>query len=236
MERDWAGELETYLRQRLVELCEALGQPPSSGLRISPPLAREEAKYFILGLEDGIFSLDAEGHVQSELFAPPTESGTEETLGQIFWSEPLPPRLFREVVCQFSVASSLILRRGWLKSQVLVEPSRQEYRAPEHGVDIMVKSATGELLIAVVIKRGAAELQKLITDLQACCKRGAHAENECGFPQNHPKYEFCASSKPIYFWGVAPDTDVCLRMKYNNKSIELEQLVSLPPRSLIEFN
>jgi hypothetical protein len=227
MERDWAGELEKYLRDKFAELCETIGQPAFSGLRISPPPGTTEAKYFLLGLEAGIFSIDREGCVQSELLPP----SAEQEQCQIFWREPLPPRLFREGVCQLSTASSLILRRGWLRSQVMMEPS-----ARANGIDVLVKSATGKILICVAVKRGEAELQKLITDLRACCKRGPHAEDDCGFPQNHPKYEFCASSQPIYFWGVAPDADICLRMKYDDRSIELEQLASLPPRSMIEFN
>jgi hypothetical protein len=86
------------------------------------------------------------------------------------------------------------------------------------------------------VKRSLAELEKLITDLQACCHRNAHAKEDCGFPQNHPNYEFCALHKPPYLWGVAPDADVCFRMKYDNDSIELQQLQSLPPRSMIESN
>lgn len=237
MEKDWAGELERYLRDRFVELCATIGQPvPFSGLRINPPLGIEESKYFLLGLEAGLFQPDEEGYVQSELLPPPSKGNTRQKMCQIFWHNPPPPRLFRESVCQLSTASSLILKRGWLKSQILMEPSIMEHRSMAYGIDILVKSPAGQILFCVEVKRSAAELQKLITDLRACCKRGAHAQDDCGFPQNHPKYEFCAFYKPTYFWAVAPDADVCLRMKYDDGSIELEQLSSLPARSMIESN
>jgi hypothetical protein len=236
MERDWAGELEGYLRDRFAELCAASGQPvPFSGLRISPPLGLEEARYFLLGLEAGLFRLDELSYIRSELLPPPSEGETGPTACQLFGHDS-PPRLSRERVSQLSTASLLILSRGWLRGQTFVEPTIKDDRSLDHRVDLLVRSSQGEILVCVEVKRSVAELQKLITDLRACCKRGPHRQDDCGFPQNHPIYEFCAFAKPPYFWAVAPDADVCLRMKYGNSSIELEQLPSLPPRSLIESN
>ena len=117
-----------------------------------------------------------------------------------------------------------------------MEPDFQDRRGTSYGIDILVQSPAGQNLICVEVKRSGAELEKMITDLRTCCKRGTHAKDDCGFPQNHPKYEFCAFHRPIYFWGVAPEADVCFRMNYNDDLIELEQLASLPPRSLIESN
>ena len=235
MERDWVGELEQWLQDKFAELCETIGQPvPLSGLRISPALGLEESKYFLLGLEAGLFQPDEEGYVQSELLPPPSKGNTRQKMCQIFWHNPPPPHLFREGICQLSTAALLILKRGWLKSHILMEPSIKEHRSLAYGVDILVKSPAGQILAAVEVKRSVAELQKLITDLRACCRRGAHAKDDCGFPQNHPKYEFCAFYKPTYFWAVAPDADVCFSMKYRDDSVEPEQLTSLPPRSMIE--
>ena len=235
MERDSVSDLERWLQDRFAELCETIGQPvPISGLRIRPALGLEESKYFLLGLEAGLFQSDELGYIQSELLPPPSEGNTRQKMCQIFWHNPPPPHLFREGICQLSTAAFLILKRGWLKSHILMEPSIKEHRSLAYGVDILVKSPAGQILVAVEVKRSVAELQKLIMDLSACCKRGAHAKDDCGFPQNHPKYDFCAFYKPTYFWAVAPDADVCFRMKYDDGAIELEQLVSLPPRSMIE--
>jgi hypothetical protein len=237
MERDWASELEKYLRDGFAKLCEGIGQPlPPSGLRINPALGVDESKYFLLGLEAGLFRPDEEGCVQSDLFPSPGTGDIGQTMCQLFWHNPLPPHLFRESVCKLSTAALLILKRGWLKSHVLLEPDCKDDRDLSYGMDILVKSPMGEILVCVEIKRSEAELQKLITDLRACCKRGAHAEDDCGFPQNHPKYEFCAFYKPTYFWAVTPEAEVCFRIKYADGSIELEQLNSLPPRSMIELH
>lgn len=235
MERDWVSELERWFHDRLAELCETIGQPvPLFGLRINPTLGIEESKYFLLGLEAGLFQPDELGYVQSELLPPPSKGDTRQKVCQIFLHDPFPPRLFRECVCQLSTASSLIMKRGWLTSHIQMEPDCKNGRGLSYGIDILVKSPTRQILACVEVKRSVAELQKLSTDLRACCRRGAHAEDDCGFPQNHSKYEFCTFYKPAYFWAVAPDGDVCFRMKYDDGSIELKQLISLPPRSLIE--
>jgi hypothetical protein len=235
MERDWVAELEGWLHDRFVELCETIGQPvPFSGLRINPALGFEESKYFLLGVEAGLFQPDELGYVQSELLPPPSKGNTRQKVCRIFWYDSLPPRLVRECICQLSTASSLIVKRGWLTSHIQMEPDLKDDRDLSYGMDILVRSRTGQILACVEVKRSMAELQKLIADLRACCTRGPHAKDECGFPQNHPIYEFCAFYKPVYFWAVAPEADVCFRMKYDNRSIELEQLLSLPPRSMIE--
>ena len=181
-----------------------------------------------------MFQPDELGYVQSELLPPPSKGNTRQKVCRIFWYDSLPPRLVRECICQLSTASSLIVKRGWLTSHIQMEPDLKDDRDLSYGMDILVRSRTGQILACVEVKRSMAELQKLIADLRACCTRGPHAKDECGFPQNHPIYEFCAFYKPVYFWAVAPEADVCFRMKYDNRSIELEQLLSLPPRSMIE--
>jgi hypothetical protein len=236
-ERVWSGELEQWLQEKFAELCEALGQRmPLSGLRISPPLGQEEAKYFLLGLEEGLFELDEEGYVQSELLPPPEEADAKQKSYRIFSHEPPAPRLLRESICQLAAAALLILERGWLKRHVVLEPSRQEHRSAAYGVDLLVRSAAGQIFIWAEIKRSAVELEKLIADLRACSRRGQHAHEDCGFPQNHPRYQFCLSSRPTYLWAVAPDAEICFEVKCEQSSIELEPLPSLPPRSLIELS
>src|SRR5204862_5078255 len=122
MERDWVDELEGWLQHRFAELCETIGQPvPFSGLRINPALGLEEAKYFLLGLEAGLFYPDELGYVQSELLPDSNEGNASKKMCRIFWYDSLPPRLVRECVCQLSTASSLIVKRGWLTSHIQIE-------------------------------------------------------------------------------------------------------------------
>jgi hypothetical protein len=224
------AELETWLQERFAATCEAIGQRvPLSGLRISPPLADWEAKYFFLGLEEGLFEVDDQGRVASDLLAARDDTAAY----RLFWHEP--PRLLRENLCQLATAARLILERGWLKRHVSLEPGRPEHRATAEGFDLLVRSLDGEILISVEVKRSRLELEKLIADLRACSRRGPHAHVDCGFPQNHPRHEFHLSAPPAYLWAVAPDGELCFTVNCEANSIELEPLSSLPPRSLLEM-
>lgn len=234
-ERDWVGELEQWLEKRFADLCEATDQRvPLSGLRISPPLGGEEAKYFRLGLDEGLFDLNEKGYVASELLPLPGEPGATQRNYRIFSQESPVPRLLRENIFQLATASLLILKRGWLKRHVVLEPSLPEHRSTANGFDLLVKSASNKVFIWAEVKRSVAELEKLIADLRACSRRGRHAPEDCGFPQNHPRYEFCIFYQPTYLWAVAPDAEICFEVKYEQEALELEELSSLPPRSVIE--
>lgn len=234
-ERNWTGELEECLQARFAGLGEASGQrTPLSGVRISPPLGEEEAKYFVLGLDEGLFRLAEDGSVESELLPRPAEPDAKQESYRVFSQEPVAPRLLRENICQLATASRLILQRGWLKRHVVLEPSSKEHRSAASGMELLVRSADGRIFIWAEVKRSAVELHKLIADLRACSGRGPHALEDCGFPQNHPRYEFCIAHRPIYLWAVAPDAEICFELRCEQSSIELEQLTSLPPRSLIE--
>ena len=233
-ESDWTGELEQWLQERFGELCEATCLvPPVSGLRISPPLAEEEAKYFLLGLNEGLFRWQEKAVIESELLRAPGDEATP-TLYRIFGQETSSPRLLRESICQLATAALLIFRRGWLKSHVGLEPGNDVHRAAAPGFDLLVRSPAGKVLVWVEIRRSAVELDKLIVDVRACSRRGPHRREDCGFPQNHPRYEFGLYHQPAYLWAVAPDGNRCFRMAFENGSQELEELTSLPPRSLIE--
>ena len=143
IERDWACELEQHLQKRFAEVCQTIGQPvPPRGYRLNPPLGTEESQYFLLGLEAGLFLIDKEGYVQSELLPRPSTGNGEQKICPIFWHNPS-PHLFREGICQLATASSLILKRGWQKRQIVMEPSVKEHRSFAGGVDILVKSPTG---------------------------------------------------------------------------------------------
>ena len=224
---------ESLLQQEFVRICEGAGQrAPVSGLKINPPLATWEAQYFLLGLEENLFCLDGEGQVRNDLTCD-AEKGPNH--GFPIFAPEGPPRLLRENICQLAALSFLVLERGWLRNQVILERSRPEHRSTPHGLDLLVRSTGDRTDIWIEVKRSAVELQKLIADLRACSRRGPHAQSDCGFPQNHPRYEFCLSCRPVYLWAVAPDAETCFEVSYGPGSIELEELPSLPPRSLIEL-
>jgi hypothetical protein len=229
-DRDWVGEVANYLQQTFQRLCETPGTFRAAGdVRLNPPLTLEEAKFFLLGLESELFRIDEQGYVQSEFLARP-ERNFRQALSQLFAFSP-PPRIVRESVCQLATVSALVLQRGWLPSQIKIEPDE----AASYGVDLIIESGAGKILICVEIKRSLHELQKFTSDFRQCCKRGEHAKADCAFQQNHGMFEFCSRSQPTYLWAVAPGCDVCFKLSYANEAIELEELDALPPRSHIEF-
>jgi hypothetical protein len=222
-------DLETWLQERFAAMCQQLGRTaPASGLRISPPLGEWEARYLSRGLDDDLFRVNEQGEVESDLLR-----SAEERPYRIFWADP--PRLLRENVCQLAAAARLIFERGWLRQHVGLEPGRPEHRANADTFDLLVRSPAGKILIWIEVRRSSVELDKLVADLRACSRRGPHAHQDCGFPQNHPRHEFCAANQPDYLWGLAPDGESCFAITCNGNAVEFEPLSSLPPRSLLEL-
>lgn len=230
---DLKAELETWLEDRFAAVCQTAGQRVSiSGLRISPTLANWEAEYFLAGLTADLFAVDAQDRVTSEMFELGGENEQPSSY-RLFSHQPL--RLLRENICQLAAGSRLVLQQGWLKRHLLLQPSRPEHCATADGFDLLVRLQPDEILISVEVKRSRLELEKLIADLRACSRRGPHAHADCGFPQNHPRHEFYLSQRPAYLWAVAPDGELCLAVKCQEHSLDLEPLASLPPRSLLEM-
>jgi hypothetical protein len=225
-------DLETWLQDKFAEMGVALGRiTPLSGLRIAPPLAEWEANYFRRGLSEKLFEVNERGEVESLLWRG--EDGGYSRPYRIFSSEP--PRLLRENICQLATASRLIVERGWLPRHVFLEPGQAQYHSHADNFDLLVRSPDGKIFVWVEVRRTAIELEKLIADLRACSRRGPHAQEDCGFPQNHPRHQFCAASQPSYLWAVAPDGEIALAVNCSGANVELEPLSSLPPRSLFEL-
>ncbi|MGI8436505.1 MAG: hypothetical protein ACR2NX_06315 [Chthoniobacterales bacterium] len=205
-------------------------------VRIEPPLAFEEAKYFLLGLEADLFSSDPEGYVQSALLPRPSGRNTKQKMCQIFWHNPPPPRLFREGICQLATAARLVLERGWPLEQIEMEPTIKEHGTLAYAVDILIKSPTGQILAAVEVKRSRKELEKLKRDFLHCWALGEHGRDDCHLRQNHPKYQFCIHYRPRYFWAVAPGEEFCFTFASHRNKVDLEQLSTLPTRMVVEKN
>jgi hypothetical protein len=229
-DRAWDQEAEQFLRTEWEAFC-AWSSTPASAFRIVPPLAPEEARLLILGAEAGLFEVVEEGMVNSSLLPPPDDV-TSETILALFSGDP--PRLIREAVTKLCAAASLVIERGWLPRQIQIGETSVNGN-PVDGVDVRVNSIAGELLAAMVVKRSGHQLGKLTADLRQCCNRGLHPEDNCGFPQNHATFEFCANRKPRYLWAVAPGAEVCLRLNHReNGVIDLDERSSLPPRSIVD--
>jgi hypothetical protein len=229
----WQQNADQILQDAFQRFCAAVQQPvPPGGLRISPPLSEHDRRNFVGGLHAGLFEIDESGNVHGLLLSSGEESQVELPL---FAYQPPPPRLRREAVSLLSVAAGLILECGWLASQIEIKPLPLNADLT-NDINILIKSIERQLLAAVVIKRRPHELEKLARDLRQCGNRGTHAFDNCGFPQNHSTYEFCATRRPPYVWAVAPDSEICLRMEYgDNGSFDFQEFSSLPPRSLLEL-
>lgn len=236
MQRDWIFELEKYLEERYAILpANSSIDNTKPNLRINPTLERDEAKCFILGLEAKLFSIDDEGYAQSPLLPKSSSSESQQKGFQLFWHHSNGTRfLFREGISQLAAASLLILRYGWEISQVQIEARREDFGALARGVDLVVKSSTGKVVICGEVKKDDQEFEKLIEGFHYCCQQGQHDKNDCKFKPNHPKYELCAFVKPLYFWAVAPGKEICYKLSYRDEQILPEEVISLPHRSEIE--
>jgi len=204
-----------------------------SALRIGPPLAAWEDEFLCRGINESLFEIDSQGRVESELLPPAPGAEIAATSYRIFSREA--GRLLRENVCQLATAARLVFERGWLRSHVALEPGEQEHHATADQFDLLVRSPSGEFLIWVEIRRSAIELHKLVADLRACSGRGPHAHADCGFPQNHPRHQFCLATRPAFLWAVAPDGELCFEIRSAEHLVELAPLPSLPSRSFLEF-
>jgi hypothetical protein len=201
-----------------------------SGLRIGPPLAPWEDEFLSRGVNENLFRVDGHGRVESELLPATDESAAPY---RIFSEEA--GRILRENVCQLAAASRLVFERGWLRDHVSLEPGEPEHHLTGPQFDLLVRLPAGEILIWVEVRRSAVELHKLAADLRACSRRGPHAHADCGFPQNHPRHQFCLATRPPFLWAVAPDGELCFEVRCTEHAVELGPLPSLPSRSFLEF-
>lgn len=227
------AELEHWLQDRLNESA-GTGPGVPGLLRITPPLAEWEGRHFTQALHDELFASDGAGAITTELLAPNPDGGESPMTYPIFTDTP-PHRLLRENLCQLAAAARLIYERGWLRRHLLLQPSEPEHRSVAGGFDLLVRFGPEQILFWVETKRSGVELQKFIADLRACSRRGVHAQAECGFPQNHPRYEFCLAARPEFLWAVAPDGDFAFAVRFEGNALELELLPSLPARSHLEL-
>jgi hypothetical protein len=223
-------EFECWLQDRLAETAAAVGDRASGPVRITPPVAEWEMRCIGQAVRDDLFCADGGGSIASELL----EHHGVATRYPIFSENP-PYRLLRENVCQLAAAARLIYERGWLRRHLSLQPGRPEHRSSSGGFDLLVRFGPDQILIWVETKRSTVELEKFVADLRACSRRGLHAQAECGFPQNHPRYEFCLAARPEFLWAVAPDGDFAFTVGLEGNAVELELLPSLPARSYLEL-
>jgi hypothetical protein len=240
--RNWIKEAESYLYQQYSQLKNVTVR--GATLTIKPTLDESEAKYFIRGLEERLFSVDEEGYVQSTLLGLPLVTNTRQKVLQLFWATKGGTKLFREGVCQLATVASLILKYGWLSRQIVMEPSKAEVGHLAYGVDILIRDEERSITICGEVKKDRSELHKLVEGFRDCCRRGPHTKDQCKLAKNHRKYEFCYALKPAYFFATAPGEEICFRLDglciqeehrclvYNQPGTEFRPRLDLVPTRL----
>jgi len=210
---EWIVDAESCLRGRFIRCVGG-----ASAFVIKPPLHACEAEYFVRGLENGVFSIDDEGYVQSSVLPPSSRDSTRNKTLSLFWHRAGRRYLFREGVCQISTVAALKLKYCVPLDQIKMEPTCPD--GLSWAVDILLKSPQGTNVAACEVKRDDRELKKLISGFRSCCGVGLHSKKECKFSKNHPKFELCHSLRPEYFMAVSPGQEVCLQLSYSGDFIE----------------
>ena len=234
-ERDWIQEADAYLKQKYVEFIDGKNGCLSELPEYSPPLASWEAKYFMLGLEKCLFSVDHEAYVKTDMLYPATKKNDKQRTIQLIWNhcpagdEKKIIRLYREGVCQMATASYLSIHDKWDVSEIEMEP--RNYSGLEYGVDILLKESKGSVAICCEVKRNKEEFDKLICAFKYCCERGDHKREECKYWGNHPKFAMSWKSHPKYFYAIYPEDRQCFELTYTDKNIHLHPIGELPTKA-----
>jgi hypothetical protein len=219
---EWIEEAETCLRERFIRC--AGGANLASTLVIEPTLHAGEAEYFVRGLENGIFSIDDDGYVQSTVLPPSSRKSKRNKTLCLFWHRTGRRYLFREGVCQISTMAALKLKYGFPLDQIQMEPTFPGRPELSWAVDILLKSPQGTETAFCEVKRSDGEWNRLIRDFKYCCEAGSHLKNECKFSRNHPKYALCVAIKPDYFMAVSPGREVCFQLSYSGDFIAIAEV------------
>jgi hypothetical protein len=220
----WIAEAEASLRVRFMRWANRANLAPTYVIKpTKPTLNAYEAEYFVRGLENGIFSIDDDGYVQSTVL-PLSGKSTRNKVLCLFWKRKGRPFLFREGVCQIATISALTLKYGCPLDQIHMEPTDPGWPELPGAVDILLKNPQGTDIALCEVKRDDREWNKLISDFEHCCQAGSHAKNECKFSKNHPKYALCVALEPDYFMAVSPGREVCFQLSYAEHSIGIARV------------
>ena len=234
-ERDWIQEADAYLKQKYVEFIDGKNGCLSELPEYSPPLASWEAKYFMLGLEKCLFSVDHEAYVKTDMLYPATKKNDKQRTIQLIWNhcpagdEKKIIRLYREGVCQMATASYLSIHDKWDVSEIEMEPPRKVYGDLEYAVDILLRENKESVAICCEVKRNKEEFDKLMREFKYCCERGDHKEEECK-RKNHPKFAMCWKLRPKYFYAISSEDRQCYELTYADDTIQLHLVDALPTK------
>ena len=234
-ERDWIQEADAYLKQKYVEFVDGRNDCSPELPEYSPALALWEAKYFMLGLEKPLFSVDHEAYVQTRMLYPAPKKNDKQKPIQLIENKGhhkkgIPVRLSREGVCQMAIASYLSIHDKWDVSEIEMEPSEKVYGDLAYAVDILLRESKESVAICCEVKSNKKEFDKLIRVFKYCCKRGGHKKEECKYKDNHPKFAMCWALRPKYFYAISPEDRRCYELTYADDAIHLHPIDALPTK------
>lgn len=225
---DWIAKAQGLLQYHYD--CILLADGPQTQFptfAVEPSLDPSEAEYFVRGIEEGIFSIDNEGYVQSSVLPPPSHRRTQKRILQLFWRRFGRRYLFREGVCQVATVAELTLKYGWPLKQIKMEPTFPELPRLAFAVDIALMTDGGRVVALCEVKRNDREMDQLLNSFRHCCAAGPHRRNECRFRKNHPKYQFCSAFEPSYFLAASPGRTVCWKLSYRGGVVIQEEFYGL---------
>lgn len=195
-----------------------------SELSIYPPLDTVEAADFRRGLENGLFTIDEDGYVQSKWLPRSAADPDRNKILQVFWRRGDGRMLFREGVCQLAAASALVLRYGWSVDVVQIELSGPV----RWGVDLAVRTtAGGRALILGEVKRRPSDVRRLLVDLDTCAALGQHAKDRCACA-NHRKHDALLHERPEFLWVVCPGRRCSFRVRFLGDHLRLSEIDDIP--------
>jgi hypothetical protein len=220
---EWIAGAEAYLQDRYDRIRKAGGNVLAPSFALKFPLDALEAKYFVRGMEEGIFSIDDEGYAQSAVLPASSGKGDQKKILQLFWRRAGRRDLFREGVCQLATVSALVLKYGWRIDQIEMEPTFPDFPHLAWAVDIVLRRNTGTVVACCEVKQNDRELDQLIAGFRYCCGKGPHSREGCRLARNHPKFELCAAIKPDYFMFTSPGREICFKMSYGEGAVTIKE-------------
>lgn len=215
------AQVENILRERFQTVIETRNDLPNQVLEFNEPLTRQEAIYFLKGLEESIFSIDDQGYIQSPLLPiPPERTAPQQRMIEVFWYQAGGiRRLYRESINQIATACRLIFEYGWEIDEIKMEPSEAEFGHLAYGVDIFTVGEGSTIPLCCENKSNNKEFEKLVEQFKSCCSLGKHPRKGCKDRTNHPKYEFCLNARPKYCWFISPQIEVFYELSYFDNEV-----------------
>lgn len=234
-------DLETFLSEQWREYC-AVAPTRRTPYKIRMPFQDWEARFFMRGLELGLFKVSIEQTAKgcnSQLHYQPLAGDQHYKTGFFKGGPNGGPDYCREVVTQFAALAELIDYYGWPVENILAEP--RERGKGIYPVDGLVFDKpwlegrqTGQwpsVRIALEAKIQRSDVDQLMRQITECAKLGRHDKRDCpGNKTDHAKYQVIVEWwRPAYFLVVTPEERGIYSVRWDNEtSFSLVAVSNIP--------